>query len=139
MIVVDTNILAYYCLPGPRTDEADTLLRRHPEWTAPLLWRSEFRNVLAGEIRRKAMSVDDALRAMDRASLSLMGGEHAVDDEAVLDLVAESRCTAYDCEFVALAAKLDTLLITEDRALLKAFPKVCASLAAAIEDDATSA
>lgn len=135
MIVVDTNILAYYSLPGPRTREVDVLLRRRPRWAAPLLWRSEFRNVLAGEIRRKGMSVADAMRAMDRASKSLLGGEHAVDDEAVLDLLAQSQCSAYDCEFVALADALETVLVTEDKGLLKAFPKACRSLAVAIEGD----
>jgi predicted nucleic acid-binding protein len=55
----------------------------------------------------------------------------------VLDLVSQSKCSAYDCEFVALANLLGTVLVTEDKPLLKAFPKVCRSLAEALEGDIT--
>jgi predicted nucleic acid-binding protein len=41
----------------------------------------------------------------------------------VLELVRDSDCSAYDCEFVALATKLDAKLVTMDRKLLRAFPK----------------
>ena len=125
MIVVDTNILAYYALPGPRSEDAALLTRRDRLWAAPLLWRSEFRNVLAGHMRLEGMQRDKAAYAMRLASEALQGGEHAVDDEAVLELLTQSKCSAYDCEFVALANALKTVLVTEDKALLKAFPKVC--------------
>lgn len=128
MIVVDTNILAYRWLPGPRNSEADALVRYDPQWAAPLLWRSEFRNVLAGYLRLGKMSITDAEYAVRYAALSLLGGEHAISDEAIIRLVAGSKCSAYDCEFVALAEALDTVLITEDKGLLQAFPKRSRSL-----------
>ncbi len=43
MIAVDTNVLAYLYLPGEYTAQAEALLERDPDWTAPVLWRSEFR------------------------------------------------------------------------------------------------
>lgn len=52
MIVVDTNILAYLYLPNDLTANAEKLLRQEPEWAAPILWRSEFRNVLTGYLHR---------------------------------------------------------------------------------------
>jgi predicted nucleic acid-binding protein len=51
-----------------------------------------------------------------------------VPDSVVFGLVARSRCTAYDCEFAGLAGMLGTVLVTEDRALLHAFPHLCLSL-----------
>jgi predicted nucleic acid-binding protein len=46
----------------------------------------------------------------------------------VLQLVSTSRCTSYDCEFVAAAQQLGVPLITEDRAILAAFPDLAQSL-----------
>jgi predicted nucleic acid-binding protein len=131
VIVVDTNILAYHWLPGRRNAETEALLRHDPAWAAPLLWRSEFRNVLAGFMRSGRLSLSEAERAFRHAAGSLGGGEHMVSDHAVLELVARSRCTAYDCEFAALALALGTVLVTDDKALLAAFPGFCRSLAEA--------
>ncbi len=39
-------------------------------------------------------------------------------------LISESNCSAYDCEFVALAQQLDVSLITLDRRILREFPNV---------------
>jgi predicted nucleic acid-binding protein len=128
VIVVDTNILAYHCLPGPRNRDTEQLLQFDPEWTAPVLWRSEFRNLLCGYLRRGEMDIEKAREVITDATDSLKGGEHTVSDHAVLALVAQSRCTAYDCEFAALAEALGTVLVTEDKALLTAFPKLCRSL-----------
>ena len=50
--------------------------------------------------------------------------EEVVRSERVLQLVASSRCSAYDCECVAAAQQLGVPLITADRALLEAFPAV---------------
>jgi len=60
----------------------------------------------------------------------MTGAEFEVESTAVLDLVSRSDCSAYDCEFIALADKLGTSLVTLDRKLLKAFPKRAVSLAA---------
>jgi len=34
----------------------------------------------------------------------------------------QRHCSAYDCEFVALAMKLDAKFVTMDKKLLRAFP-----------------
>jgi predicted nucleic acid-binding protein len=52
MIVVDTNVLAYLYLPGEYTAAAETLLEQDSDWAEPILWRSEFRNILARYLRR---------------------------------------------------------------------------------------
>ena len=130
MIVVDSNVLAYLYLPGDRTAEAEALLERDPEWVAPVLWRSELRNILAGYMRRKTITFDQACNLQNEAESLLAGSEFEVDSQAVLELVRDSDCSAYDCEFIALAARLDTKLVTMDKKLLRAFPKCAVVLAA---------
>jgi predicted nucleic acid-binding protein len=131
VIVVDTNILAYLWLPSPRNLDAYDLVRVDPEWMAPVLWRSEFRNVASGYLRAGQLSLPEIEAATSNAA-SCLNGEHSVSDAAVFRLVNQSKCSAYDCEFVALAQSLGTRLVTEDRKLLREFPAVCESLSSAI-------
>lgn len=128
MIVVDTNIVAYLYLPGEHSAAAEAWLEHDPDWAAPILWRSEFRNILAGYMRRDQLSWQQALALQSEAEGLLKGAEHEVDSIKVLELVRDSACSAYDCEFMALALKLDTKLLTLDRQLLRAFPLHTVSL-----------
>lgn len=122
MIVVDTNVLACFLLPYEFSAQADALFKQDPEWAAPIFWRSEFRNLLAGYLRRKTLTFDEVLRVQADAEAILAGNEHESDSRRVLELVRDSDCTAYDCEFVALAMRLGVKVITMDAKLLKAFP-----------------
>lgn len=122
MIVVDTNVIAYLYLPGDRTAAAEALCREDSEWFAPLLWRSEMRNVLATQIRVGRIELDGAQSIQTEAEQLLHGREFAVDSAEVLHLAAESGCSAYDCEFVVLADYLDVPLYSADRRLVKRFP-----------------
>ena len=63
-----------------------------------------------------------------------MDCEHDVDSVAVMDLVAASSCSAYDCEFVALARQMDIPLVTEDSGLLRAFPDVAIGMTVALQE-----
>ncbi|HEV8408250.1 MAG TPA: hypothetical protein VGQ34_09990, partial [Sphingomicrobium sp.] len=47
---------------------------------------------------------------------------------AVLEIAASSGLSAYDCEFVALAQSLAVPLVTQDRAVLKAFPDLAMTM-----------
>ena len=131
MIVVDTNILAYLLLPYEYSAQADALFKRDAEWSAPILWRSEFRNLLAGYMRRKALTLDEARKVQSEAESLLAGNEHEVDSHLVLEVANNSECSAYDCEFVALAMRLGTKVVTMDSKMLKAFPKHTTALTAA--------
>jgi predicted nucleic acid-binding protein len=134
VIVVDTNVIAYLWLPGPNASVAEHMLRRDPEWCAPLLWRSEFRSVLTGLVRRKDLSIDSAVRTAAGAEHQLRGREYAVPSERVLRAAATSGCSPYDCEYVVLAEELGILLVTADKQVLEAFPDFSRSLKAAAEE-----
>ncbi len=131
MIVVDTNVIAYLWLPGALTARAEALLRRDPEWAAPLLWRSELRNVLATMLRRGDVDLDLAAGIMARAEAHLRRREFTVPSSEVLRFAERSRCSAYDCEFVVLARELGVSLVTTDRRVLSSFPETAVPLAEA--------
>lgn len=128
MIAVDTNVIAYLYLPSSYTKHAESLLQRDSEWVAPVLWRSEFRNILAGFMRRKVLGYEQARELQHEAEALLAGREYEVESSRVLELVRDSDCSAYDCEFIALALQLDVVLVTMDAKLRRAFPARAVSL-----------
>ena len=122
MIVAGANLIAYLLINGDRTPQAKKILIKDSEWVAPLLWRSEFRNVIGVYLRRGLVSLAQALQITEEAEILMSGGEYEVRTSHVLSLVASSRCSAYDCEFVALAQELGVPLITSDSNILAEFP-----------------
>ncbi len=99
MIVVDANVVAYLYLPGAFTSAAEKLLQQEPEWAAPLLGRSEFRNILALCMRQRLLTFERSFEIQREAEALLADNEYDVDSFAVLELARDSGCTAYDCEF----------------------------------------
>ncbi|MGE0875386.1 MAG: type II toxin-antitoxin system VapC family toxin [Burkholderiales bacterium] len=122
MIVVDSNVIAYHWLNGPLTAAARGVRARDADWHAPFLWRSEMRSILAGYLRDGTYSEAQIASIMASAEAGLSGGEHAVHSANVFEVIATTRLSAYDAEFVALAAVLSIPLVTADKAVLKAFP-----------------
>lgn len=128
MIVVDVNALAYLWLPGEFTSVAEKVLQKDDEWISTLLWRSEFRNILAQYLRHKLISRHVAEDCLAGAETQMTGKEFMVPSRLVLDEVARSACSAYDCEYVALARDRGVALITADRQVLREFPGVAIGL-----------
>jgi predicted nucleic acid-binding protein len=91
-------------------------------WVVPQHWRSELRNILATYLRLNQMDLADAAPIFQRATELVGAEEYELETVDVLRLSKESKCSAYDCEYVALAEFLDLVLVTADGKLAKAFP-----------------
>lgn len=128
MIVVDVNIIAYLWIPGEMTPYAEAVLHRDPHWVSCFLWRSEFRNILAGYLRRGQLTSIQVERCLYEAEWQMAGHEYFIPSSLVMNKVTASSCTAYDCEYVALADDLKTILVTCDGKLLKEFPELTVSI-----------
>jgi predicted nucleic acid-binding protein len=128
VIVVDTNILVYFLVPGDVTPDAESAYQQDSAWAAPLLWRSEFRNVLASYLRRGMLTLEQALTTVEKAEALMQSRTYNVESRPVLELAHSSGCSAYDCEFVALAQELGVPLVTSDRKLTAKFKPTAISL-----------
>jgi predicted nucleic acid-binding protein len=128
VIVADTNLIVYLLVDGPFTKEARAVFEKDPDWVAPSFWWSEFRNVLVLSLRRGVMSFTDALEVMEDADLLMGGKDRDSASFRILRLAADSGCSAYDCEFVALALDLGVPLVTSDRALIEKFKPAVVSM-----------
>lgn len=132
MIVVDTNTIAYLYLPTAYTPNVEKVLGIDSAWAAPRLWRSEMRNILALYMRKEIVDFEIACQIQRQAEALMADGEYEMDSLSVLALAERSGCSAYDCEFAALAENLGTRLVTSDKKLQKAFPDVAVSAKAFI-------
>ena len=127
MIVADTNLILYVNISSELSLLALRVLQKDSHWITPPLWQSEFRNALAGYMRR-GMSLEMAQEIMKDALRVMEERQVVPNSNRVLALAAHSSCTAYDCEFVALAEQLGIPLVTADKQLIKAFPDITVSL-----------
>jgi predicted nucleic acid-binding protein len=127
VIVADTNLLAALLLPSEQNGEAGRILEADPDWVFPVLWRSEWRAVLLKLLRARRLDLPGANRLVAWAEARFGPNERLPDSSEVLGLAAASGCSAYDCEFVALALALEAPLVTSDREILAAFPEVARS------------
>lgn len=128
MIVVDTNIISYFYLNSDYSLIAEQTFKKDPVWAAPLLWKSEFKNVLTFYLRKKIIALPEAIEILESAEELLKENEYEINSIQVLSLSYSSGCSAYDCEFVNLAKDLNVLLITQDKKILHSFPKIAISM-----------
>jgi len=124
LIVVDANVLAGLLISPEDPPLEELVYAQDPRWIAPLILRSDFRNTLAISIRRRKFEMDAAIVFMEQAEKMMKGSEFQISSADVISLAARSGCTAYDCEYVALAIALKIPLVTRDREILAAFPSV---------------
>jgi len=122
VIVVDSNVVAYYWINGPLTETAQQVWAKDPEWHVPLLWRSELRSILTGYLRDGTLDATQIAQVMAAAEATFGDREHLVSSEKIFAIVGDSNLSAYDAEFVALAEVLGAPLVTADRIVLRAFP-----------------
>jgi predicted nucleic acid-binding protein len=136
VIVVDTNVIGYLFLSSEQSYLAECALQKDSEWAAPILWRSELRSVLTLYMRKGLLQLDQTQRIMNAALNLLKGREYEAASHEVLRLASKSKCSAYDCEFVATANDLKVPFVTVDKQVLREFSSVAVSLASfSVESD----
>ena len=121
MIVVDTSVIASLWVPNDMEDLVYQVLRKDPDWVAPLLWRSELRNVMALYLRKNILELSTILLLMQEAEQLMESHAYQVNSTQVLQLVQHSSCSSYDCEFVALADDLGVQLVSFDNQICREF------------------
>jgi len=129
MIVVDTNTIAYFYIPGQFTSLVDEIRRRDNEWVTSPLWRYEFRSVLQKYVKADLLDFSDAIQIAEDAEMALLGREVSVPPSVALSFLNQAMTTypkisAYDSEFLALARSLNLKLITFDKEISKKFPDI---------------
>ena len=74
------------------------------------------------------MDLKTANLSMNYALDLMRQTELAVVSSHVLELVVASKCSSYDCEYVALAQNYNVPLVTMDKQILAQFPQMAVKL-----------
>ncbi len=132
MIAVDASIVACLYLPCAHTALVERLLQQDPDWVVPALWRSELRTLLAGHLHRNELSLEEAFEIQSEAESLLEDFEYLMSSHEILGMSERSGCSAFQCEYVALAARLQIRLVTGDKDIAAAFPDIAMLLQDAV-------
>ncbi len=125
-VVVDTNVVAYLLL-GTKAfvDEARDALRAEVDLLAPAHWEAELANVLWMAVRSGVLPPEEGPMRLSLARrLGIETVATATLCQGALLRSLASGLSVYDTLFVELAARTDCLLVTFDKAVLKAFPDI---------------
>ncbi len=117
------TLISYYTIEGEHTETAVEVRRKDPEWAAPLLWRSEFLNVLWLYVKDGQFGLDLAIEHIDLAEDLIADRSSQVAPTEVLRRAVESGCMAYDTHYAVLAQQLDVCLVTHDEEVRTGFPE----------------
>src|SRR5436305_10128028 len=101
MLLVDTNVVAYLLMEGDRTEAAQALRTRDPDWRSEAFLLVEFTNVLASSIARKRMTLLLAEDFLAKAAALFDGKLGRVPHASVLAMATRHRVSAYDARFLA--------------------------------------
>lgn len=118
MIVADANLIAYFAVEGTRTPASRLVFAKDRVWIAPELWRAEVLSVLSGRIRRNEDTLEGAELDYLYAESLMRSNTYAVDFRRVLSVVAQTGCTGYDSQYIALAEDRRVKLVTTDGGIL---------------------
>ena len=115
--VVDASVAIKWLVEEDGSDDAAELMRL--PLTAPDSWVVECVNALWKKVARKELSPDEAragARAVQASGVTLEPTQSLAVD--MLELSVRLNHPAYDCAYLALARRLNKVLVTTDHRLL---------------------
>ena len=124
MIIVDANLIGNLFIQSDHSPLAIQVFEKDPDWYAPILWQSEVRSIVTAYFRHHLLTLDKVYRVMDEAHALMIDHERFISSNLVLELVGTSKCTSYDCEYVALAKEMKLTLVTFDKQVVGEFPRI---------------
>jgi len=119
MIVVDTCIIVHLYNETTCTAKAQELFAINPYWQVPSMWQEEYANVLAKLARTSTCTHEEVLNRFQYTVQQLQESQHELKPIEALEYAMRYQRSAYDAHFIALAEKLNTWLITEDKEVLQ--------------------
>lgn len=122
MIVADTCLVFHLFNKTNLTLFAQDILEKDPYWILPPLWQEEYANVLSKLARKGLIAFADVIKHFKKTLDDLNRCEVSVDIERALEISINHKISVYDAHFITLAIENNSLVITEDKEILKNCP-----------------
>lgn len=119
MIVADTCLVFHLFNETAFTPIAQEILKLDSHWIVPPLWKEEYASILSKLARKEHRAINEVLKHFNYTSDKLKDFEIHVETNQALEIAIEYKISVYDAHFVVLAMNFNTLLVTEDREILK--------------------
>lgn len=124
MIVVDAQMIATLLLKSEKTSLVRAVYQRDSHWIAPIIWRSEFLQLLAYHVRKAVLTPRQANLVAQEAESLMLGNQYLIPAAAIFTCTEKHDCTAYAAEYAALAEEMSVPLVTLDKGYMRQFPLV---------------
>jgi len=115
-------------LDGEKSADARRLHQLRPDWVVPTLLRHEFMNLCVTYHQAGGFSREACLALLAEGAALVEGREVTAEPADVVATAIDLNLSAYDAAYVAAAASLRGVLVTEDRKVLARVPGVAMSL-----------
>jgi predicted nucleic acid-binding protein len=122
VIVADTCLIFHLFNETALTASAQALLNKDPHWIMPPLWKEEYASILSKLARKEMRAIDEVIGHFNFTVEELKNCEINVDTKKALEISIKYKISVYDAHFIALAINFNSLLVTEDKEILKNCP-----------------
>ncbi|MEA2338137.1 MAG: hypothetical protein QOE82_2144 [Thermoanaerobaculia bacterium] len=118
--VIDASVVIKWYVPEVDFGAARALRRPETQLAVPDLFFVEMSNILWKLVRRREMEASEAIEIIEEIAGSpfVTFSNQSLASDA-LDLAVATGLSAYDASYVALATRLDKILITADEKLVR--------------------
>jgi predicted nucleic acid-binding protein len=132
VLLIDSNILAYLLIDGVHTEGVRRLAQRDSAWQSESYILIEFTNVLTRYMAADILGLTEVQKLFSEADQIIGTSLHTASHLDALALAAEFKVSAYDARYLAVAQTLGQKLVTEDKKLRAAAPKLTQSVEEAL-------
>lgn len=120
VFIVDASVVIKWFVPEVHSDAARQLLQTTDQYLAPDLLFPEVGNVIWKKVRRDELSPRqgrDLALDISKVAVETVPARSLFEDAC--DMAIATGLTVYDATYVALAARLETKMITADERLVR--------------------
>jgi predicted nucleic acid-binding protein len=119
-MIVDASVAFKWIIAEPDSDAATALIGRE-DLRAPSIVFAEVGHGISKRIRRGELKAEGVIERLQRLPALLSTDDAEADLASAMTLALQFQHSFYDCLYLALAQRLDDVLVTADEVFVRKF------------------